>query len=313
MQELGHEVFFDEWDIKVGQCILTEVERGISESDFVIILLSPNSVVSQWVEREWKAKYWDEVQKQTIGVVPVLLADCAIPTLLKSKKYADFRTSYLKGLRELNAGLGGDAPVVAPLSTTSSSAHKGAGTSTQVMNALQLVAALSDRDTPLSKTLPDLIRFAQEADNAELERVARYYLFGGETHTGKYDDLPDHKKVTMIEMYVCLKGELNMSYLGWGGDANRMMHHVENDKDFAFRRLSVSWPIVDIEAQAASAKPDHVCVNRIPASSLITDPKNPNHKFTAYFRSDGWGKVLLGMRRELIKMLRVQVPSSAPV
>ena len=53
------------------------------------------------VEREWQTKYWDEVQKQAIQVLPVLLQDCEIPALLKTKRYADFRKDYNNGLQEI--------------------------------------------------------------------------------------------------------------------------------------------------------------------------------------------------------------------
>jgi len=54
-----------------------------------------------WVDREWKAKYWEEVNKNKTVILPILLEDCNIPILLKSKKYADFRYNYHEGLKQL--------------------------------------------------------------------------------------------------------------------------------------------------------------------------------------------------------------------
>jgi len=34
-------------------------------------------------------------------VLPLLKEDCTVPTLLKSKKYADFRFDYTQGLEDL--------------------------------------------------------------------------------------------------------------------------------------------------------------------------------------------------------------------
>jgi TIR domain len=51
------------------------------ECDFVLVLLSNNSVFSHWVEREWQAKYWNEVETERIKVIPVLIEECEIPTL----------------------------------------------------------------------------------------------------------------------------------------------------------------------------------------------------------------------------------------
>ena len=50
---------------------------------------------------EWEAKYWDEIQRNQILVIPALLEDCEIPELLKTKKFADFREDYDHGLMEL--------------------------------------------------------------------------------------------------------------------------------------------------------------------------------------------------------------------
>jgi len=97
----GHKPWFDEWDIRVGESIPQKISEGISEADFIIVILSENAIESKWVEREWQTKYWDEIQKGKIHVLPALYKDCAIPELLKTKKYADFRNNYNDGLEDL--------------------------------------------------------------------------------------------------------------------------------------------------------------------------------------------------------------------
>jgi transcriptional regulator with XRE-family HTH domain len=99
--EAGHKVWLDEREIKVGECIVTGIEKGLSENEYVIIVLSPNSVLSGLVEREWKSAYWSEIHKKKIIVLPVLYKKCEIPQLLKTKKYADFSEKYDVGLNEL--------------------------------------------------------------------------------------------------------------------------------------------------------------------------------------------------------------------
>jgi hypothetical protein len=97
LMKVGYDVWLDEWEIKVGECILTGIEGGIEKSDFVIVVLSPDSVESDWVNKEWKAKYWEEVQNKSMAVLPILIEDCKIPILLQTKKYADFRNDYQSG------------------------------------------------------------------------------------------------------------------------------------------------------------------------------------------------------------------------
>lgn len=60
LKQQGHKVWLDEWEIHVGECIPTKIEQGIGAAGFLIVLLSRHAVESAWVEREWKAAYWDE-------------------------------------------------------------------------------------------------------------------------------------------------------------------------------------------------------------------------------------------------------------
>jgi hypothetical protein len=102
----GHLPWLDEWEIRAGESIPTKISMGVDECDFLLLLLSPNSTQSGWVEAEWSAKYWQEVQDGAVRVIPVLLADCVVPTLLRTKKYADLRSDYSGGLSEILRAVG---------------------------------------------------------------------------------------------------------------------------------------------------------------------------------------------------------------
>ena len=78
-----------------------KISDGLEQSDFVLVLMSEAAVASGWVEAEWMTKYWEEVGSRRVCVIPVLLEDCAIPTLLRTKKYADFRRDYRRGIDEV--------------------------------------------------------------------------------------------------------------------------------------------------------------------------------------------------------------------
>ncbi|WP_218942764.1 toll/interleukin-1 receptor domain-containing protein [Rhodoferax sp. BLA1] len=97
----GHTPWFDEWDICVGESIPEKISDGLSSADFIIVVLSTNSIKSKWMEREWHAKYWSEIEKNRTIVLPLLIEDCTIPELLKTKKYADFRSNYNDGLEDV--------------------------------------------------------------------------------------------------------------------------------------------------------------------------------------------------------------------
>lgn len=101
LAEAGHSPWLDEWEIKIGESIPGSISRALQESDFVLVLLSNNSVESSWVQQEWYTKYWDEIAEKKVKILPILIEECNIPELLKTKKYADFREEYDRGLREL--------------------------------------------------------------------------------------------------------------------------------------------------------------------------------------------------------------------
>ncbi len=94
-------VWFDEWEIHVGHSISQRIGKGLDEADFVVVLLTKQSIASGWVQKEWMSRIGDEAISQGIFVLPVLAEDCVIPRLLQDKRYADFRSDYELGLRDL--------------------------------------------------------------------------------------------------------------------------------------------------------------------------------------------------------------------
>lgn len=97
----GVPVWFDEWEIKVGDSIIDKISRGIDGSGWLAICLSVASVQSEWVKRELNAALMREVDQKIVAVLPLRLDDADMPALLREKRYADFRESYERGLEEL--------------------------------------------------------------------------------------------------------------------------------------------------------------------------------------------------------------------
>lgn len=85
-------VWFDGWEMRVGDSIIQKISQGIEESDYFIIVLSPESVSSQWVQRELSSGLMQQLNNHGVRILPVLFRDCRIPSLLRDSVYADFRT-----------------------------------------------------------------------------------------------------------------------------------------------------------------------------------------------------------------------------
>jgi hypothetical protein len=99
--ENGHDAWLDEWEIVAGESIPKKISQGLDECDYVILILSQHSVDSSWVEKEWESVYWDEVNEGKIKVIPILIDNCLVPRLLKTKKYIQFMSDYKSGMDDL--------------------------------------------------------------------------------------------------------------------------------------------------------------------------------------------------------------------
>lgn len=94
-------VWFDEWELQVGDSLTSKIGEGIKESGWLAVILSKNSIKSAWVEKELNAGLATELEKRQVYVLPILIEDCEIPIFLKDKLFADFRHNYSNGLSSL--------------------------------------------------------------------------------------------------------------------------------------------------------------------------------------------------------------------
>jgi hypothetical protein len=102
---VGHRPWLDEFEIKVGDSIIDKIESGITEAGYLILFLSSSSIESNWVMKEWNSALARQVSSNNIRVIPALIENCTLPSMLADLKYADFRESYNDGLAELLSGI----------------------------------------------------------------------------------------------------------------------------------------------------------------------------------------------------------------
>ncbi|MHB8927485.1 MAG: toll/interleukin-1 receptor domain-containing protein [Bacillota bacterium] len=90
LQARGVEVWLDEAEINVGDSLMEKIGEALDRTDFVGVVLSHNSVNSEWVQRELRAAMHKELEKRRIVVLPMLLEPVERPPFLRDKLYADF-------------------------------------------------------------------------------------------------------------------------------------------------------------------------------------------------------------------------------
>jgi len=101
LEQRGLRVWFDEWELQVGDSLHDKISEGLDSSGYLVVFLSPSSVASGWARKEMNAGLARELELRSVFVLPVLLKECRLPAFLKDKKYADFRRNYDEGLRAL--------------------------------------------------------------------------------------------------------------------------------------------------------------------------------------------------------------------
>jgi hypothetical protein len=94
-------VSFDSWDLKMGDSIIHRIREELSTSDFLIVLLSPESVASRWVREEVDIALSTELRQRSITVVPAILRDCELPSGLLSYLPVDLRQNRAGGIAQL--------------------------------------------------------------------------------------------------------------------------------------------------------------------------------------------------------------------
>jgi hypothetical protein len=94
-------IWVDRWELQVGDSIVAKSQQVIQEASALIVVLSHASVKSGWCKKELNAGLIRELEEKRVVVLPVLLEDYQLPMFLRDKLYADFRTNYDAGLRQV--------------------------------------------------------------------------------------------------------------------------------------------------------------------------------------------------------------------
>ena len=86
----GVDVWIDEAEIKVGDSLTEKIGKAIETTQYFGVVLSENSVNSEWVKKELQIAIQKELSNKKVVVLPILLEPVEIPSFLKDKLYADF-------------------------------------------------------------------------------------------------------------------------------------------------------------------------------------------------------------------------------
>jgi hypothetical protein len=96
LEEKGYDVWLDYRVLIPGSPWKEQIDKGLNESDTVLLVVSKASLSSQYVELEWR--HFLGMKKRMILLI---FEAVDLPNELEKFEWVDFRGSYKKGLREL--------------------------------------------------------------------------------------------------------------------------------------------------------------------------------------------------------------------
>lgn len=98
----GVKPFVDIWEIKVGDSIAGKIMEGMKNCKYFIPVFSENFfLASNWPEIELNNALMLQGEKEEKFILPLVIEHVELPMLLKHIKYANFKSNYNVGLRDL--------------------------------------------------------------------------------------------------------------------------------------------------------------------------------------------------------------------
>jgi len=109
LEKAGYDVWWDLTDLRGGDDWLRVIPSAIESSEFFIVVLSPNSAVSDWVKKEYT-----QALSSSKKIIPLMLTPSPVPFALNTINYVDFTSDdYAVNLKNLLDAMGysGELPV----------------------------------------------------------------------------------------------------------------------------------------------------------------------------------------------------------
>ena len=101
-------VWIDKEQIAPGDRFVNVIEMGIKSSHTMVLVVSPQSMASGWVEEEYHfALSLSKDRVSDFRLIPVVLKDAELPGFLKSRVWVDFRdeNDFDKNIKQLISGI----------------------------------------------------------------------------------------------------------------------------------------------------------------------------------------------------------------
>ena len=112
LEKAGYDVWWDITDLRGGDDWVKALPAAIEAAEYFIIILTPNSIKSEWVQKEYTQAL--SLHKK---IIPMMFEMCDVPFALNTVNYVNFMGGeYIANFRNLLSAIGfaGEPPVVTP-------------------------------------------------------------------------------------------------------------------------------------------------------------------------------------------------------
>lgn len=101
LKKNGIRVWYDEYEIKIGDDLLERIKEGLKNSAYYGVVLSNSYLNSAWASKELQIMLYQEKIQNSKKILPILIENVELPHFLQNRVYADFTKSYEEGLNAL--------------------------------------------------------------------------------------------------------------------------------------------------------------------------------------------------------------------
>lgn len=112
LEATGYDVWWDLTDLRGGDDWVKKIPAAIKDSDFFVIVLTPNAIQSEWVQKEYTQAL--NLHKK---IIPLMFEACEVPFALNTINFVNFTgADYLANFKNLLDALdyNGTPPTVSP-------------------------------------------------------------------------------------------------------------------------------------------------------------------------------------------------------
>lgn len=100
----GVDVWFDSWELRVGDDLHERIADAIDKSRFVGVVVTKHFSESKWIRGEVHQALSREKAGDRTVVLPLLADEVSVPPLLSSKKFLDFFSATTSALWPMSLG-----------------------------------------------------------------------------------------------------------------------------------------------------------------------------------------------------------------